>query len=169
MLYWIMFHGGHTSGKAKVINIFQWASQAGCFLCCLRPLWKGRLIAAPVNQSEMVKLAQHAHGTVFPEARCELKERKTTTEKLPMRQDNLIVICASLFFSPMPFSLSPLSLYLSLLPSSVHSFDRPTEINCPKNTYVAMLCRQWRFALEKSTTEAHNLSQYFTCYWNCFH
>lgn len=37
------------------------------------------LIAALVNQSEIVKLAKHAHGRILPEARSELKRRKTTT------------------------------------------------------------------------------------------
>ena len=37
------------------------------------------LIATLVNQSEIVKLAKLAHGRILPEARSELKRRKTTT------------------------------------------------------------------------------------------
>lgn len=46
-----------------------------CILLCVTPV-RRRLIAVPVNQSEMVKLAKHAHSRIFPEARSELKDRK---------------------------------------------------------------------------------------------
>lgn len=48
--------------------------------CCRQHLREARLIAAPLNQSEMVNLAKQARGGIFPNTRSELKERKTTTK-----------------------------------------------------------------------------------------
>lgn len=52
-----------------------------CFLLSTTPV-RRRLIAVPVNQSEMVKLAKHAHSRIFPVARSELKETKTTAQSI---------------------------------------------------------------------------------------
>lgn len=83
MFYWIILGTVHTKDMGNVINVFQQALHLGFFFKCIllsvTPV-RRRLIAVPVNQSEMVKLAKHAHSRIFPEARSELKDRKTTAQ-----------------------------------------------------------------------------------------